>query len=215
MYAYVRNNPLAFTDPTGMYSWAVNCDEAKDKVCHNERQMFRHNLEQLQKAASKFKEGTKERKRLDRAIQRIGEENKAGPAIAFADLSKEGLLGANGKTSEDGSTITIDSNTDRNKNKKWGGGVLAEEATHSADIVEKKAGDPFPLEYRGHQAFAWALEGSNAPGYAFRTLAGHFVRVWDPDDKHVETPSEIRTELEDSYGYVAPDKESDYDLVGD
>jgi RHS repeat-associated protein len=84
-YAYVENNPLRYTDPLGLFKWAKNCDEGADAACKAERDRFRKSLENAKKAAEGLEKGSKERKQLEKALKRIGEEGKGSVRIAFGD----------------------------------------------------------------------------------------------------------------------------------
>jgi RHS repeat-associated protein len=84
-YAYVDNNPLRYTDPFGLFKWAKNCDEGTDAACKAERDRFRKALENTKKAAEGLEKGSKERKQLEKALKRIGEEGKGNVRIAFGD----------------------------------------------------------------------------------------------------------------------------------
>jgi RHS repeat-associated protein len=82
-YAYTLNNPLRFTDPTGMYEWDSKCKQ-NDSACEANRQQFRDAVGDLQKAASTFKEGSKERQQLDAILDKIGTEGDGNKTrIAF------------------------------------------------------------------------------------------------------------------------------------
>jgi RHS repeat-associated protein len=203
IYVYARNNPLAYLDPTGMYTWAVNCEEKKGSGCKQQRDQFRKGLTELNNAAKKFKEGTKERARLDRAIATIGEENKAGPSVAFADLHSKF---ANATTSPDGSTITVDPSTAANKNAKTAAGVIAEEGTHSADDRDSRRGSlsPFSFEYRGHQSYAWAVRGAMGQSGGLDIWTSKLDRpltVWNPSGNIGESDADLTKEVQDDYGY--------------
>jgi uncharacterized protein RhaS with RHS repeats len=56
-YAYTLNNPLRYTDPTGLYEWAQKCKDG-DSVCEENRQKFRDALTTVREAAHQLEEGS-------------------------------------------------------------------------------------------------------------------------------------------------------------
>lgn len=87
-YAYVGNNPLRYTDPLGLYKWATNCEETEGSQCKAERDRFREALTNVKKAAGELEKGSKERKKLEDAIKRIGQEGKGSTRVAFGDAGR-------------------------------------------------------------------------------------------------------------------------------
>ena len=90
-YLYVGGNPLRFTDPLGLYRFAVKCATGDDQ-CNEQQQRFRDALAAARASANALQEGSKERKQLERSLKRIGEKEGKGAWIAFGDLegTKEG-----------------------------------------------------------------------------------------------------------------------------
>jgi RHS repeat-associated protein len=125
-YAYVRNNPLVLTDPTGMYT----CSDSKD--CSSDRdKKFEVSL-----ASLRGKDGD-----VGRAAGAYGDRNKDnGVTVGFADLSTKG---ENGKT-----VSTIGTDADGNLransavtiNTKISGddftATIGHEGSHAADAQD-------------------------------------------------------------------------------
>ncbi len=103
-YQYVSGNPLRFIDPLGLYQFAVTCANGDD-ACNEQQQRFRDTLAAVRASADALDEESKERKQLERALKRIGEEEGKGAWIAFgSDLMGGALAVANPATK----TITFD-----------------------------------------------------------------------------------------------------------
>ena len=103
-YQYVSGNPLRFTDPLGLYRFAVNCAEG-DSVCDEQQQRFLDALAAARASADALEEGSKDRKQLERALKRIGEEEGKGAWIAFGSDLMDGALAVTNPATK---TITFD-----------------------------------------------------------------------------------------------------------
>ena len=178
--------------------WAVHCNEEDDVVCQRQRQVFREGLKALEQAVDSYQEGTRERARLQRAVNQILRGDGRQPAIAFASM-----LGSNATTSPDGKTLTFDVDSNAMNDARVAAGTIAEEGTHSADAHDPRRGSlsPFSFEYRGKQANAWAAQGAfgSSNGLAKVTRAGTEVVIWNPRTGHRATDEELKTQVLDGY----------------
>jgi RHS repeat-associated protein len=156
-YAYVENNPLRYTDPTGLYKWG-SCSGNADE-CKEQQQRFRDSLDNLKKAAGELKEGSKERKELEKTIKKIGEEGKGNIKVNFGDAGSTNGIPNAGLTV--GNSITInyaavdsvkgDYNLNASESAALDAGVTAHEGTHAG-------GGPSILGFigmRGEHAAYW------------------------------------------------------------
>jgi hypothetical protein len=136
MYSYSLNNPLAFTDPTGMYVCedSTNCDSKND-------QNFAKALAAAQSAVNNMDAGA-DRDSAQRAIDAYGAQGvDNGVNVRFdANISEPGGVTevsgiANGNKSADnptGQNINVTFKPDA-MNTDWSGGLAAHEGSHVAD----------------------------------------------------------------------------------
>ena len=84
-YSYVLNNPLKFTDPHGLYTWAQNCSSGSSgDECRQNRQQFRDALAATREAANNLEEGSDERQKLEGVLDKYGDEGEKNKvSIAF------------------------------------------------------------------------------------------------------------------------------------
>src|SRR5215470_2443973 len=188
----------AITTTSKSVTWAVNCNEVVDAPCHRQRQIFREGVEALQRAVTSYKERTRERARLQRALHQILSQDRRQPAIAFGFL-----VGSDATTSPDGKTLTFNVDSNAMNDARVAAGTIAEEGTHSADAQDPRRAtlSPFSFEYRGKQANAWAAQAAfgASNGLAKITRAGTEVVIWDPRTGHRATDKELKRQVLDGY----------------
>jgi RHS repeat-associated protein len=175
-YTYALNNPLAITDPTGLYNLVNTCAQ-DDKKCNKRFRSYardlRNELKDLQKDADKMKGGT-EKSRLEAALGALGTENdKNNVNLSFGPLP--GNAAGDTQTNYDSKSggLTFDVTLDPTKNADIGWGVnAAHEGTHVADISDPRYANSattlsqFQLEYRGYETSAWAARALGASNWA-------------------------------------------------
>jgi RHS repeat-associated protein len=101
-YSYTENNPLRYTDPTGLFKWG-KCQILEN--CEADKQRFRDSLKKLKDAAAGLPENSDEKKKLDKLIKKIGEEGKWDIKVGFGDAGTTNGQPNLGRTV--GNTITI------------------------------------------------------------------------------------------------------------
>jgi RHS repeat-associated protein len=196
-YAYTLNNPLKFSDPTGMYEWGA-CDGTQ-KECDNYKKQFRAGLDNLKRARDSFDKKSREYKRLDTAFKAYGKEGeKNGVSVGFGALAGSTA----GTTTPLGDlksfAVTLDPakwSKDPTVASKFLASDVGHEGTHVDDLRQVFAGNelsPFSLEYRGYETSAFAFQGLFTPGPSMSTgtvFGGVTSRTlsYQPVDKVAET----------------------------
>jgi uncharacterized protein RhaS with RHS repeats len=162
MYAYVRNTPTRFTDPTGMYT----CGGTKSQCAS-----FKAWLANVRKAADSFKDGSKQRGALEKILSFYGSDiDKNGVNVGFAKLDK-------GVTFDPDQMHDIFGSAKDPKSKEAeDAGDVAHEGQHGVDRKERGDTHGFNAvkedERRAYYSQSYVNEGLNV-----KSQAG----IWDPN----------------------------------
>ncbi len=137
-YAYVENNPLRYTDPTGLYKFG-NCSGTADQ-CKAEQQRFRDSITKAQAALKGLDPNSKEAKALQKTLGKLGEEGKGNVKINFGDAGVDKNGNPNlGRTVGNSITINYDAvdseakgfNLNASESAALDAGVTTHEGTHA------------------------------------------------------------------------------------
>jgi RHS repeat-associated protein len=105
-YSNTLNNPLRYTDPTGLWVWG-SCSGDADK-CAAEKQRFRDSISNLKKSAEGLEEGSAERNKIEGVIGKLGDEGKGNIKVNFGDAGTTNGLPNLGKTVGNSITLNYD-----------------------------------------------------------------------------------------------------------
>ncbi|HEU0119623.1 MAG TPA: hypothetical protein VFQ91_03795 [Bryobacteraceae bacterium] len=166
-YAYTLNNPLRFTDSTGLYEWGA-CS-GTDKECDSYKKSFKDSLSYLKTARDSYDKKSREYKRLDSALKAYGKEGeKNGVSVGFGDLGGT----AAGRTATGGdlksfSLMFDPAKMSKTDGAKWMAIDSGHEGTHVDDFKQMFAGasqlSDFSVEYRGYESSALVFQGLFTP----------------------------------------------------
>ncbi|HJX83830.1 MAG TPA: RHS repeat-associated core domain-containing protein, partial [Candidatus Angelobacter sp.] len=95
-YSYVRNNPLARIDPTGLYDYSQTC---KDDSCKDKRDRFEKGIAKAREFANSLSKDDPKRKALEKALNAMGTAgDHNGVKVTFGQTPSSGLMEAVGRT---------------------------------------------------------------------------------------------------------------------
>jgi RHS repeat-associated protein len=177
-YSYTLNNPLKFTDPTGMYEWGA-CSGTQQE-CDNDKKQFRSALSNLKSARDSYDKKSREYKRLNASLGAYGKEGeKNGVSVGFGALPG----GTAGTTTPLGDTtsfaVTFDPSKwskDVTNSAKYLASDVGHEGTHVDDLRQVFAGgsalSDFSVEYRGYESSAFVFGALFRPALSASPSSG-------------------------------------------
>jgi RHS repeat-associated protein len=176
-YAYTLNNPLGFTDPTGLYEWGGCAGSTKD--CDNYKKQFETALDKLKEARDSYDKKSREYKRLDAAWNSYGKKNTPNGVTVGFDTVAGDLAGKTDPLGDLKSfAVTLDPSKwskDIINASKYLAADVAHEGTHIVDDKQIFSGTPlsdFSLEYRGYESSAFAFAALFKPALSTSSDSG-------------------------------------------
>jgi RHS repeat-associated protein len=181
-YAYVLNNPLIVTDPTGLYNLINNC-ASEDKGCNKTFAYDAKNLKDaistLTSAVNGLKDGD-QKTALQASLKALGTENDGNNVGVQFGKNADGAAGITTLSVDSAGKLNFTITLDPSKNQ-WSpvqGAYnmainAAHEGTHVADESDPRFADNattlslFSVEYRGYRTSAYAASALGQPSVSY------------------------------------------------
>jgi RHS repeat-associated protein len=186
-YAYALNNPLRYTDPTGMWEWDSNCKKG-DPACLDNRDKFRSAVNLVRDAFSKTKEGTAEYNKLKGVLNRIGTEGD-GNNLRVAFSSKVSAFGETRPTLGGNIKMALNFNLLESRlptSNGWTaddlGAARASLVTHEGTHAAEGVGAGIKWLFSGQERLNFEGRAINTESLFYRTINRYepFGPLWNP-----------------------------------
>jgi len=188
-YSYVRNNPLARIDPTGLYDLNNTCgadNEKCNKQFEQHAKSLKSGLSSLQSQLKNVKDPA-QKARLEASLKALGTEgDHNGVNVGFGKTKGGGAGETDPVYSQQTGKETYNITLDPSKLSAQGDYAIAgaHEGTHVDDIntmLASPAGgalSDFSLEYRGYQTSAFAASAQGASSLSMN-YDGKSYPIWN------------------------------------
>jgi len=192
-YAYALNNPLAVTDPTGLYNLVDHCSESDPGKQNKCEKKFRQHAKALRSGLSNLHNKLKDvedpvqKARLEAALKAFGTENDGNNVNVSFGATKDGGAGETdpiydqATNSYSGFNVTLDPNMIDSSDVY--AIDAAHEGTHVSDYTKYELNPAtmmtaFQIEYRGYETSAYAASALGSSSL-FEKYGGKSYVIWN------------------------------------